>query len=510
MKTILEMRNIIKDFPGVRALKGVSFKVEHGEIHALCGENGAGKSTLMKILAGVYGSGTFQGEILLGEKQANFRNITDSERNGIAIISQELALVPGMTVAENIFLGREIRKFGMIDWRVTREKAGELLERLGLGHLDPGIVLGKLGVGQQQMVEIAKAISKNASILILDEPTSALTEKETQCLLDLLIELKGRGISSILISHKLKELIRVSDKITVLRDGASVGSAKTKEANEAELVKMMVGRTLNSLFNKQTVQIKGEALRIEQLTLLEPHNGREKTRVEKASLNIKEGEIAGLAGLMGAGRSELVSAVFGTYPGKVKGDIYLYGEKKIISNPGQAINAGIALVTEDRKRYGLVLEESITFNTTLACVSKWARYFVLRKSLEKEHTANYSKHLGIKAPSIEEAVKNLSGGNQQKVVLAKWLITKPKILILDEPTRGIDVGAKEEIYSIVQKLAQDGTAILVVSSELPELLGICDKIYVMHEGAVTGCLHRNDATQEKIMSLAAGLKREVA
>ncbi|MHC4946360.1 MAG: sugar ABC transporter ATP-binding protein [Planctomycetota bacterium] len=508
MTAILEMRDIVKDFPGVRALKGVSFSVRQGEIYALCGENGAGKSTLMKVLSGVHPFGTYEGEIRLKGQAEKFRNIADSEKKGIAIIAQELALVPEMSAAENIFLGREKVSSGVIQWHRTRMEAKKILDTVGLA-VDPDMPVKRLGVGRQQMVEIAKALSKNAEVLILDEPTSALTEKEAERLLALLKDLKARGMTCIIISHKLKELLKVSDNITVLRDGASVGTVTTARTSEEELVRMMVGRPLKDLFQRGTMEKPGaEALRAEKFCLYDTLSP-EKQVVSDATLSVRAGEITGLAGLMGAGRTELVSAVFGAFPGRVSGRLVLSGRETVIRTPAQAIRAGIALVSEDRKRFGLVLEQSVTFNTTLACVGKWTRRGIIQKHLEKARAVQYQYDLNIKTPSVDQLVKNLSGGNQQKVVLAKWLLTGPRVLIMDEPTRGIDIGAKGEIYGIIRDLARKGTAVLIVSSELPELLGICDRIYVMHEGRIKGCLNRDEADQEKIMGLATGMEMKI-
>ncbi|MEO8148852.1 MAG: ATP-binding cassette domain-containing protein [Bacteroidia bacterium] len=500
---LLQMQNIIKEFSGVRALNGVSFTVEQGEIHALCGENGAGKSTLMKVLSGVYPFGSYSGEIIFDGELQRFKTISDSEHKGISIIAQELALVPEMSVAENIFLGREIKKNGVIDWSATNAEAAKLIARLGI-NVSTKSLIKNLGVGMQQMVEIAKALSKQARLLILDEPTAALTEKESEVLLRILLDLKAQGLTSIIISHKLKEVLSIADNITVLRDGSSVGSLTSKEANENALVKLMVGRQMNDLFNKQKL-VRGEKiLEVENLTSYTEIN-KDKKVIDDASIEVYKSEIVGIAGLMGAGRTELIQAVFGVWKGKVKGAIKLMGKTVLHKSPLQAIQNGFALVSEDRKKYGLILPETIIKNISLAWLRNMSRNGLIQKILEKKEAQRFKEELKIKAYSIKQAVGNLSGGNQQKVVLAKWLLTNPKVLILDEPTRGIDIGAKEEIYTLIQKLAQQGAAILMVSSELPELLGICDRIYVMHEGKIETCLNREEATQEKIMHFAAGL-----
>jgi len=503
MDILLEMRGIVKDFSGVKALNGVSFMIERNTIHALCGENGAGKSTLMKVLSGAYPFGTFTGEIIFEGKNCSFKNLSDSEDEGIVIIAQELALVPEMSIADNIFLGREITKNGIIDSEKTHEQARELLKKLGL-TISVDTKVKNLGVGLQQLIEIAKALSKNAKLLILDEPTAALSEKESEKLLQIIIDLKNKGITSVIISHKLKEVLAISDQITVIRDGSTVGSLMKAEATEGKLVSLMVGRELSELFQKSEV-IPGEML-LEVKDLNTYHQGmQQKQVISNANFHVKKGEIVGIAGLMGAGRTELIQAIYGVWQGKITGEVKLNGNLIFIKKPQDAIRKGIALVSEDRKKFGLVLEQNIFKNITLSFLQKLTNWGLIDDQKEKELALLYKEKLGIKANSILQTVKNLSGGNQQKVVLAKWLLTDPILLIVDEPTRGIDIGAKAEIYGLLQQLVKEGKGVLMVSSELQELLGICDRIYVLDKGSIKSCLNRSEATQEKIMSLATGV-----
>ncbi len=500
---LLEMKNIEKEFSGVKALHGVSFNVDEGEIHALCGENGAGKSTLMKILSGVYPFGSYGGEIYFEGQLQRFTSIADSESKGIAIIAQELALVPEMNIAENIFLGREIKHNGIIDWKATHTRATELMLQLGV-NVSSQTKVKQLGVGLQQMIEIAKALSKKTKLLILDEPTAALTERESEILLKLLKGFKTKGITSIIISHKLKEVLSIADNITVLRDGSSVGTVTAGNASEDILVKMMVGRQMNDLFNKHHLPVNEVIFEAKNISAFDLNNTNKKI-IDDASITIRKGEIVGIAGLMGAGRTEFIEAIFGTWKGEVTGQLFLNGAEIFNRTPAESINNGFALVSEDRKKLGLILPESILKNITLTRLKQFCRNGLIQNKLERLKAEYYKTELKIKAPSVKHAVGTLSGGNQQKVVLAKWLLTQPKVLIMDEPTRGIDIGAKAEIYALMQQLAENGTALLMVSSELPELLGICDRIYVMHEGKLTTCLKRNEATQEIIMHYAAGL-----
>jgi len=501
-KKFLEVHHLTKTFPGVKALDGVSLSVQCGEIHALCGENGAGKSTLIKILSGVYPHGSYAGEIELEGKTVHFRHIRDAEHVGIAVIYQELALVKEMTIGENIFLGQEPKKFGLVDWNTIYFRAGQLLEELGL-NLNPRTPVKNLGIGQQQLVEIAKALSKNARLLILDEPTAALTESEVEILLRLLRPLRERGVTCIYISHKLGEVLSIADRVTVLRDGKSVGVAPIKELDEHKLVAMMVGRELSDFFPYVPSQPRETVLEIRGLTLYDPA-APDRVIVKNASVQIRQSEILGISGLMGAGRTELLMGIFGVWPGRREGEIFLNGQPLQIRQPQDAIRAGLGLVCEDRKRLGLVLQHSVAKNITLANLRKIAPKNILDENREVQFSNRFVDELGIRAPSINHEVNTLSGGNQQKVVLAKWLLTEPCVLFLDEPTRGIDVGAKFEIYQIMNKLVADGVAVVMVSSELPEILGMSHRIIVLHEGEITGEFTRKEATPEKIMLAATG------
>ncbi|CUH96744.1 L-arabinose transport ATP-binding protein AraG [Propionispora sp. 2/2-37] len=497
---ILEMVNITKVFPGVKALDNVNLQVKKGEIHALLGENGAGKSTLMKILSGVYPHGTYDGEIRYDGQCCEFKTIKDSEKQGIVIIHQELALIPYLSIAENIFLGNENVKRGMIDWHVTTARTQELLSKVGLNEL-PGTLITNIGVGKQQLVEIAKALSKEVQLLILDEPTSALNEADSDNLLNLLLEFKKQGITSILISHKLNEISRVADSITILRDGAAIETldAKADCITEDRIIQGMVGRTLTDRFPKRTAAAGEVIFEVRNWNVYHPlHSDRQ--ILHDIHLTIRKGEVVGIAGLMGAGRTELAMSIFGkSYGQKISGQIFKNGRECQLGDVNAAIRNGIAYVTEDRKQYGLILDDDIKKNATLANLDKIARHHVIDGNQEIVEVENSRKQLNIKCSSILQKTMNLSGGNQQKVVLAKWVFAEPDVLILDEPTRGIDVGAKFEIYSIINDLARAGKGILFISSELPEILGMCDRIYVMSEGRVTGELPRAEASQEKIM-----------
>lgn len=500
---ILEMQNITKQFPGVKALDDVSFKVNRGEIHCLVGENGAGKSTLMKVLSGVYPTGEYTGNILFNGEQQNFRNISDSEKTGIAIIYQELALVPEMTVYENIFLGHEISNGPIIDWNETIQKASAMLQKVRL-DVNPAVKVRDIGVGKQQLVEIAKALSREVKLLILDEPTSALNEDDSKNLLDLLVELKNQGVTSILISHKLKEVIDVADSVTVLRDGKTVCTLKAHsgEITENALIKHMVGREIENIYPERTHQVLDDVVfEIKDWSAYDPHLGREV--LKNMSFHIKKGEIVGFAGLMGSGRTELALSLFGNPVGyKINGQMLVKGEKKRFNHPKEAIKAGVSYITEDRKGNGLILIQDVKENITLANLRELARNGVIDENAEITVAQDYTKSLDIKTPSIEQKVMNLSGGNQQKVSVAKWLYVKPNVLILDEPTRGIDVGAKYEIYTIMNMLVEQGMSILMMSSELPEVLGMSDRVYIVASGRIAGELPIEEATQEKIMRLA--------
>ena len=501
---LLEMQHITKEFPGVKALDNVSFKVKAGEIHCLVGENGAGKSTLMKVLSGVYRYGTYTGEILISGQPQNFAGIRDSEQAGIAIIYQELALVPEMTIFENIFLGHEITGAASImDWNETVQRASEMLQKVKL-KINPELKVKDLGVGQQQLVEIAKALSRDVKILILDEPTAALNEDDSENLLQLLLDLKKQGVTCILISHKLKEVIQIADTVTVLRDGQTVCTlnARKGEVDENALVKNMVGREIDNIYPHRSPNISDEiTLEIKNWNAYDPNLGR--NILKDINIHVKRGEIIGLAGLMGSGRTELALSVFGNPAGyKIEGELYFKGEQKRFKRPQEAIQAGMAYVTEDRKGNGLILIQDVKQNVTLANLAEIANNGIVDENKEIQVANEYRESLNIKTPSIEQRVSNLSGGNQQKVCLGKWLFVKPEVLILDEPTRGIDVGAKFEIYTIMTRLVQQGMSIIMISSELPEILGMSDRVYIVSSGRITGELPIEEATQEKIMHMA--------
>lgn len=500
MSTLLEMREITKVFPGVKALDQVSLTVEAGEIHAICGENGAGKSTLMKVLSGVYPHGIFDGEIrYLGQPLRN-RSIRDSEEKGIIIIHQELALIPLLSIAENLFMGNEVASRGVISWPMAFQKTEALLRQVGLRE-PPSAVVGKLGVGKQQLIEIAKALSKNVKLLILDEPTAALQEADADRLLDLMLELKARGVTQIIISHKLNEIARVADRITVIRDGTSVSTLSKDEISEDRIIRDMVGRDMAHRYPERNPTPGDMLFQVENWSCWHPEqSGRQ--MIKGVSLNVRKGEIVGIAGLMGTGRTELAMSLFGGSYGKGHvGTVRMNGKPVDVSTVPKAIEAGISYVTEDRKALGLILEEPILKNISLANLFGIATRSVLDKRREAQVAEGYRQQLAIRTPGVYQKVVNLSGGNQQKVVLSKWLFTNPQLLILDEPTRGIDVGAKFEIYTIMKELAEQGRGVLMISSEMPELLGMCDRIYVMNEGRIVGELTREEASQEKIMAL---------
>ena len=500
---ILEMRNITKVFPGVKALDNVSFRVAQDEIHCLVGENGAGKSTLMKVLSGVYPHGSYTGDILFEGQPQAYRGIADSERAGIAIIYQELALIPELTVYENIFLGHEIRNGFLIDWNETIRRADEMLKKVRLS-VNPAAKIKDLGVGKQQLVEIAKALSKKVRLLILDEPTASLSEKDSQALLDLLLGFKKEGLTSILISHKLKEVISIADTVTVLRDGKTVCTldAHKGEVSEPVLIKHMVGREIENVYPKREHK-RSDEVAFEVKNWNAHSNALGRDILKNVNFNVKKGEIVGLAGLMGSGRTELALSIFGNPLGyQVEGDLFISGQKKQFKQPEDAIEAGLAYVTEDRKAKGLILIQDVKENITLANLPEIAHRGVVDDNAEIKVADEYRTRLNIKTPSVEQKVGNLSGGNQQKVSLGKWLFVKPDILILDEPTRGIDVGAKYEIYTLMNGLVQQGMSIIMISSELPEVLGMSDRVYVVSGGRIAGELPIEEATQEKIMELA--------
>lgn len=497
---VLEMRGITKAFHSVKALNNVNLTVQAGQIHAIVGENGAGKSTLMKVLSGVYPAGDYEGEIKFLGEPCRFKGIADSEHKGIIIIHQELALVPLLSITENIFLGNEQAKFGVIDWNTSFLKTQALLKKVGLKE-SPNTLITNLGVGKQQLIEIAKALSKEVKLLILDEPTASLNETDSDALLELLLELKRQGIACILISHKLNEIAKVADAITVLRDGATVASLDcTQEPiSEDQVIKHMVGREMADRYPKRTPNIGDTVFEIKNWQVHHDVHA-ERQVIKGVDLHVKRGEIVGIAGLMGAGRTELAMSVFGrTYGQGISGDVFLHGKAIDTSTVQKAIDHGIAYVTEDRKGYGLVLDETIAWNTTLANLEAVSRYTVIDEGVEFKVAEDYRQKLNIRSPNVFARTVNLSGGNQQKVVLSKWLFSNPEVLILDEPTRGIDVGAKYEIYTIIAQLASEGKCVIMISSEMPELLGMCDRICVLNEGAFVAEFTAAEATQEKIM-----------
>src|SRR5438876_865530 len=499
---LLEMKSITKSFPGVRALDGVSFDLIPSEIHALVGENGAGKSTLIKILAGVYPHPQYGGEIVLDGTERRFAGVRDSENAGIAVIYQELSLVKELSVAENIFLGREPRRFGVINWSELYSRAQTLLGELHLA-IDPRAPVRNLGIGQQQLVEIAKALSHEARILVLDEPTAALTEAEVATLFGILNKLRERGVAMIYISHKLDEVFLMSDRITVLRDGRSIGTAATAELDETSVIAKMVGREVGQIFPETKHELRETIFAARNITVEDPAVPG-KLLVDNVSFSARKGEVLGIAGLMGSGRSELLMAIFGAHPGRKSAEISVSGNIIQVNQPYDAIKNGIGFVTEDRKRYGLILDQTILKNMTLAALRRLSGRFVTDEDAEAAAGERAARDLRVKAPSVFTIAGTLSGGNQQKVVLAKWLLTNPRVLFLDEPTRGIDVGAKQEIYAQINKLAKAGLAIVLVSSELPEVLGLADRVLVLHEGHVTGEFTRSTATPEKVMACATG------
>lgn len=500
---LLEMKNITKRFPGVIALDDVSFRVREGEIHCLVGENGAGKSTLMKVLSGVHSYGNYDGDIIINGKEQEFKSIKDSEDAGIGIIYQELALVPDMSVYENIFLGHEIRYGGIVNWNETIQQANQMLEKVRL-KVNPAEIVRHLGVGKQQLIEIAKALSKRVRLLILDEPTAALNENDSENLLELIRSLREQGVTSVLISHKLSEVIAIADTVTVLRDGQSVCTldAHTDTVTEGVLVKHMVGRSIDNVYPERTHTVSDEVtFEVSDWSGYDPRQGRK--ILKDININVRKGEIVGLAGLMGSGRTELALTVFGNPDNyKIEGTVKHNGKEVQYTHPENAIADGIAYVTEDRKTDGLILIQDIKKNISLSNLKEIANTGIVNENEEVKVGEKYSKDLNIKTPSIEQIVGNLSGGNQQKVSLAKWLFAKPDVLILDEPTRGIDVGAKYEIYTIMNKLVEEGMSIIMISSELPEILGMSDRIYVVASGTIAGELPVEDATQEKIMHMA--------
>ncbi|MET7752188.1 multiple monosaccharide ABC transporter ATP-binding protein [Micromonospora sp. NPDC005367] len=505
---LLEMRSITKEFPGVKALSDVNLVVRAGEIHAIVGENGAGKSTLMKVLSGVYPYGSYDGDIVYRGEVSRFGDIRASERAGIVIIHQELALIPHMSITENIFLGNEPRKNGAIDWKAANRQALELMARVGLRE-DPDTLIKDIGVGKQQLVEIAKAFAKNVKLLILDEPTAALNEDDSQHLLDLLRGFRERGITSIIISHKLNEIEAIADRITIIRDGHTIETLDVKGdgVNEDRIVRGMVGRELHSRYPDHTPKIGEVFFEVRDWTVRHPISA-DRLVAKHSNFVVRRGEIVGFAGLMGAGRTELAMSIFGrSYGVYESGTIMKDGKQVVLKTVADAIANGLAYVSEDRKAIGLNLLDDIKTSTVAAKLSKITHHGVLDQVEEYRAAEAYRKSLHIKTPTVDEGVSKLSGGNQQKVVLAKWMFTDPDLLILDEPTRGIDVGAKYEIYGIIQRLADQGKGVIVISSELPELIGLCDRIYTVSEGTITGEVARQDADPETLLKLMTSTKK---
>ena len=502
-KVLLEMKNITKTFPGVKALDNVNLKVEEGEIHALVGENGAGKSTLMNVLSGIYPYGTYEGDIVYNGEVCKFSTIKDSEEKGIVIIHQELALVPYMSIGENMFLGNERGKSGAIDWNETYGEADKYLKMVGLSE-SSRVLVKDIGTGKQQLVEIAKALAKHAKLLILDEPTSSLNETDSKALLDLLLKFKKEGMTSIIISHKLNEVAYVADKITVIRDGATIETLDkhSTEISEDRIIQGMVGRELTDRFPKRHgVKIGDVNMEVKNWTVHHPLYPERKV-CDDVSIKVRKGEVVGISGLMGAGRTELAMSIFGqSYGTNISGQLYLAGKEVHLKTVRQAIKNKLAYVTEDRKGNGLVLSNPIKVNTTLANLDSISPRMIIDKDKEYQVAEEYRGKLKTKCPTVEQNVGNLSGGNQQKVLLAKWMFADPDVLILDEPTRGIDVGAKYEIYCIINDLVAAGKSVIMISSELPEVLGMSDRIYIMNEGKIAGELSAEEATQEKIMSI---------
>lgn len=511
-KTLLEMRNITKTFPGVVALDSVNLDITEGEIHALVGENGAGKSTLMNVLSGIYPFGDYTGDILFDGQVCKFNTIKDSEHKGIVIIHQELALVPYLTIGENMFLGNERGSYFNLNWNETYSKADSLLKMVGLSESSRTLIKD-IGVGKQQLVEIAKALAKNVKLLILDEPTASLNEADSKKLLDLLLEFKKKGMTSIIISHKISEVSYVSDRITIIRDGTVIKTLdKAKDTyTDDDIISGMVGRSLVDRFPKRTPSIGNVTLEVKNWTVYHPqYEGRKVC--DNVNLTLRKGEVVGISGLMGAGRTELAMSLFGkSYGVDITGEVTINGKGGSLNSVQDAINNGIAYVTEDRKGNGLILSTPISENTTMAKMEKVSRFYVIDKDLELKVANEYKEKLRTKCTSVLQNTGNLSGGNQQKVLLAKWMFADPDILILDEPTRGIDVGAKYEIYCIINQLVTEGKSVLFISSEMPEILGMCDRVYVMNEGKIVAELDIKDATQEVIMAriLQSGKKELV-
>ena len=501
---LLQTERLVKRFPGVVALKDVSFGLCAGEIHALCGENGAGKSTLIKILSGLHAAGSYEGRVLVDGRPAEFHSVADAEKAGIAVIYQELALVEEMTVAENIFLGDEPRRGPFVDWDRVYRLAREQLEKFHI-VIDPASPVKDLGVGQKQLVEIAKALRKDSRVLILDEPTAALTGTEVGILLDILRDLKRRGIACVYISHKLDEVFAIADRITVLRDGESIVMCETARTNRGEIIRHMVGREIKDFFPRRAAPRGPRLLGVRNLSVAAGRG--QAPRLKDVSFDVHAGEVLGLGGLMGAGRTELLMHLFGAWGCRLGGAVELAGRTLAGRAPHEVIREGLVLVSEDRKRYGLFPGQDVGFNLSLSSLRSLRDAIFIDDNREFERNRHYFEFLSIKAPSLETAVGQLSGGNQQKVVLGKALMTDPKVIFLDEPTRGIDVGAKVEVYELVNRLTAAGQAVVLVSSELPELMGMSDRILMLHEGRVGGEFSRQEATQEGLLAAAMGLRR---
>ena len=502
--TILEAKNITKIFPGVVALKDVSFNLREGEIHALCGENGAGKTTLIKLLSGIHARGSYAGQFFVNGRLAEFRSVADAKHAGLAVIYQELALVNEMSVAENIFLGSEPRTAGgLIDWHEVYHRARLLLQKFNV-DIDPNLAVTKLGVGQKQLVEIVKALSKRSKILILDEPTAALAEHEVLILLEILRDLRRRGISSIYISHKLDEVFAISDRITILRDGSTIVTLETGKTNKGDVIKHMVGREISSLFPRRSPRRGAPVLQVDDLTVTDLESGE--SVLSDISFLLRTGEVLGIGGLMGAGRTELLMHLFGTWGKRARGTVHLNGQKLRARKPEELIGRGLVLVSEDRRRYGLILDKSVAFNLSLSSLPSLTNHGLINQRLELKRNDQFFRSLRVKAPGLEALVGKLSGGNQQKVVLGKALMAEPLVVFLDEPTRGIDVGAKLEIYEMINQLTDAGKAVVLVSSELPELIAMSDRILMLHEGRIAGEFTAGEATQEQLLAAAMGQK----
>ncbi|MCF8018942.1 MAG: ATP-binding cassette domain-containing protein [Vallitaleaceae bacterium] len=499
---ILEMNNIVKEFPGVKALDGVSLKIKKGEVHALCGENGAGKSTLMKILSGVYSYKTYEGEVLINGKLMSFDNTKQSEEAGVGIIYQELTLIKDLNVAENIFLGKLVNSKGIVRWDEIYSKARKLVESIGFNvNLSQKII--DIGIGHQQLIEIAKALSSNADILIMDEPTSALTETEVDILMDMIRTLKAKGITCIIITHKLNEVFEIADSVTVIRDGSTIGTDSIKNLTEEKIINLMVGRELTERYPSIEKNIGEIAIEVKNLCKYDKDDDQ-KLILDNCCFKAHKGEILGISGLMGAGRTELITSIFGFLNGKQTGEIFIDNELVKIRSPKDSIRYSMALLSEDRKRFGLIIEQTIAENMTISSLDQLSSYGIINQDSVIHISNEYARNLAVKAPNVETIVGTLSGGNQQKILLARCLMIKPKILFLDEPTRGIDIGAKYEIYALMNQLAKEGTCIIMVSSEMPEIIGMSDRVLVMCEGRISGEFSKEEVTQEKIMIKASG------